>query len=262
MSNNNLSLANQLLRWFEKMKTNYENNIKQVLNQFEANQEKQQTRLDKSHDAHIASITQSYQQQIADKNQHIAQLESQIQFYQQQLIQQQKNAEQLNTRYDTVVTCMLTEKRGDFNIRDIFDDDEFTVFEPTTSKLEVAEPTLQPANQAPSNPAQAQEQAPNEQLGIEQVYQQGVELRQQGQYSAAFELFQQAAKTQLPQAMGALGRAYFLSEGVEENYPLGLAWLINAANLAFPPAETKVNQFKDNEPELYQQALELAAELV
>lgn len=258
MSNNNLSLANQLLRWFEKMKTNYENNIKQVLNQFEANQEKQQTRLDKSHDAHIASLTQSYQQQIADKNKHIAQLESQIQFYQQQLIQQQKNAEQLNTRYDTVVTCMLTEKRRDFNIRDIFDDDEFTVFEPTTSKLSVAEPTLQPTQQTPSN--QAQEAY--EQFSIEQIYQQGVELRQQGQYSAAFELFQQAAETQLPQAMGALGRAYFLSEGVEENYPLGLAWLINAANLAFPPAQTKVDQFKENDPELYQQALELAEQLL
>ncbi|MBO9491303.1 sel1 repeat family protein [Endozoicomonas sp. G2_1] len=258
MSNNNLSLANQLLRWFEKMKTNYENNIKQVLNQFEANQEKQQTRLDKSHDAHIASLTQSYQQQIADKNKHIAQLESQIQFYQQQLIQQQKNAEQLNTRYDTVVTCMLTEKRRDFNIRDIFDDDEFTVFEPTTSKLSVAEPTLQPTQQTPSN----QEQEADEQLSIEQIYQQGVELRQQGQYSAAFELFQQAAETQLPQAMGALGRAYFLSEGVEENYPLGLAWLINAANLAFSPAQTKVDQFKENDPELYQQALELAEQLL
>ena len=258
MSNNNLSLANQLLRWFEKMKTNYENNIKQVLNQFEANQEKQQTRLDKSHDAHIASLTQSYQQQIADKNKHIAQLESQIQFYQQQLIQQQKNAEQLNTRYDTVVTCMLTEKRRDFNIRDIFDDDEFTVFEPTTSKLSVAEPTLQPTQQTPSN----QEQEAGNQLSIEQIYQQGVELRQQGQYSAAFELFQQAAETQLPQAMGALGRAYFLSEGVEENYPLGLAWLINAANLAFPPAQTKVDQFKENDPELYQQALELAEQLL
>lgn len=260
MSNNNLSLANQLLRWFEKMKTNYENNIKQVLNQFEANQEKQQTRLDKSHDAHIASLTQSYQQQIADKNKHIAQLESQIQFYQQQLIQQQKNAEQLNTRYDTVVTCMLTEKRRDFNIRDIFDDDEFTVFEPTTSKLSVAEPTLQPTQQTPSN--QEQEQEADEQLSIEQIYQQGVELRQQGQYSAAFELFQQAAETQLPQAMGALGRAYFLSEGVEENYPLGLAWLINAANLAFPPAQTKVDQFKENDPELYQQAFELAEQLL
>ena len=260
MSNNNLSLANQLLRWFEKMKTNYENNIKQVLNQFEANQEKQQTRLDKSHDAHIASLTQSYQQQIADKNKHIAQLESQIQFYQQQLIQQQKNAEQLNTRYDTVVTCMLTEKRRDFNIRDIFDDDEFTVFEPTTSKLSVAEPTLQPTQQTPSN--QEQEQEADEQLSIEQIYQQGVELRQQGQYSAAFELFQQAAETQLPQAMGALGRAYFLSEGVEENYPVGLAWLINAANLAFPPAQTKVDQFKENDPELYQQALELAEQLL
>lgn len=260
MSNNNLSLANQLLRWFEKMKTNYENNIKQVLNQFEANQEKQQIRLDKSHDAHIASLTQSYQQQIADKNKHITQLENQIQFYQQQLIQQQKNAEQLNTRYDTVVTCMLTEKRRDFNIRDIFDDDEFTVFEPTTSKLSVAEPTLQPTQQTPSS--QVQEQEADEQLSIEQIYQQGVELRQQGQYSAAFELFEQAAETQLPQAMGALGRAYFLSEGVEENYPLGLAWLINAANLAFPPAQTKVNQFKENDPELYQQALELAEQLL
>jgi TPR repeat protein len=61
--------------------------------------------------------------------------------------------------------------------------------------------------------------------------------------------------------MGALGRAYFLAEGVDENQTLGLAWLINAADLGLPQALKRVEQLKAADPFLYNQAFILAKDL-
>ena len=77
----------------------------------------------------------------------------------------------------------------------------------------------------------------------------------------AFLLFKEAAENGEVKSMGALARAYFLNEGVEENQLLGLAWLINAAQLEHIPAQKRCEQFRETSPELYQEASALAEEL-
>ena len=62
--------------------------------------------------------------------------------------------------------------------------------------------------------------------------------------------------------MGPKGRAYFLAEGIEENSALGLAWLVKAVNSGLPQTMTCVQQFQENDPELYQQATELVDNIV
>ena len=78
----------------------------------------------------------------------------------------------------------------------------------------------------------------------------------------AFPLFQQAALNGHVKAMGAMGRAYFLAEGIDENQTLGLAWLINAAEQKLPQAISRVEQLKQQKPELYLQAFKIADNLI
>ena len=77
----------------------------------------------------------------------------------------------------------------------------------------------------------------------------------------AFTLFSQAAHEKHLKAMGAMGRAYFLAEGTDENHTLGLAWLIQAADKGLPQAIARVEQFKTHDENLYEQAKLLSKSL-
>ncbi|PKG82031.1 hypothetical protein CXF85_16020 [Colwellia sp. 75C3] len=95
----------------------------------------------------------------------------------------------------------------------------------------------------------------------EQLFAQAVIMRQEAESEKAFLLFEQAAKRGHSKAMGAMGRSYFLGEGIDEDQLSGLAWLINAAEQNLPPAVTRVKYFQENDADLYQEALILSAEL-
>ena len=105
--------------------------------------------------------------------------------------------------------------------------------------------------------------SPSEQILPEpdQLFSQAVIMRQEEENEKAFFLFEQAAKRGHSKAMGAMGRSYFLGEGIEEDQMQGLAWLINAAELNLPPAVTRVKYFQENNADLYQEALILSADL-
>ena len=139
---------------------------------------------------------------------------------------------QLNTRYDAVMSCLLSEKRKDINIKDIFNDD-----------LLLNDDTEQPAESS------------NHDDTVQEIFEQGIALRDQHDYLSAFMLFEQAAQLGYAKAMGAMGRAYFLAEGCEENQVFGLAWLIEAAKHGLAPAIDRVNVFKESDAELYHDAL-------
>ena len=242
MPSDNVKAPSQVFLWFEKMKTNYEKSVSAVLDRFEKNTEKQNLRIDTCHQNQLESLKNNYDQQLNDKNSTIDYLKTEIDFYKQQLVQQQKMLESLNSRYDTVMHGMIADKKQETNIKDIFDNEPFDLH--YESEMLTAEPKTTADN-----------------INLDELYHQALNLRDIGETSSSFELFKQAAELGEVRAMGALARAYFLSEGVEENQVLGLAWLINAAELEHIPAQKRCLKFKETSPELYQEAMMLASEL-
>ncbi|WP_448248708.1 hypothetical protein [Thalassotalea agariperforans] len=238
-------VPSQIFRWFEKMKSNYESSVNTVLQRFELFSEKQQHRLDSANKAHIEQLMASHQQQLAHKDELIAKLDDELNFFKQQVEKQQETHAQLNARYDAIIGCLLNDKRDELKVRDIFNDDEVTTVDVEESKTAF--------NEKLTN---------NEKLsGACELFQQAISHRENKAFTQAFVLFEQAAKQLNAKAMGALGRAYFLAEGVEENQTLGLAWLINAADLGLPQAVKRVEQLKAADPFLYNQAVVLAKDL-
>jgi TPR repeat protein len=254
MSGDNLKVPSQVFRWFEKMKSNYETHILSVLNKFENLTESQQLRVDKSNTLHIDNLKSSHQEQIELLKDNNQQLLADINYYKQQIDQQQKSILQLNTRYDTVMSCLLTDKKKDIDIKDIFSDEVFVNLDYQQHK---------PAVIADSNTIEelsTDNQDIEEQISMsnQDLFEQAITLRASDQLKQAFTLFEQASLKGHVKSMGAMGRAYFLAEGIEENSTLGLAWLVKAANSGLPQAMTRVQQFQENDPELYQQATTIA----
>jgi len=272
-------VPSQIFRWFERMKNNYENSVQTVLNQFENFSAKQQARLDKSNDDHIANLKYSQQLYTEQSQQTITRLEQDISYYKQQITMQQQTISQLNNRYDAVMGCLLVDKRKDIDLKEIFSDNDFI------------EPNITPAPITPDSTnavlttglnkefEQARHTTENNTLAdtsddtdlfeqeakinnSDELFDQAITLRQSGDTDQAFILFQQAAKQGHQKAMGAMGRSYFLAEGIDEDHSLGLAWLINAAESNLAQAISRVKHFEENDPDLYQQALNLAPELI
>ncbi len=96
----------------------------------------------------------------------------------------------------------------------------------------------------------------------DELFEQAIAYRQLANNEQAFLLFEQAAQQGHVKAMGAMGRSFFLGEGIEENQSIGLAWLINAANQGHPQAIARSEHFQEHNPELYSEALTLSEELV
>ncbi|MDU0112504.1 hypothetical protein RT723_05700 [Psychrosphaera aquimarina] len=242
MTDDNFKVTKQIFQWFEKMKNNYEKNITSVLEKFEKNSEIQNNRIDKANQDLLANLQNNYTQQLNDKNLTINQLHNEIGFYKEQFVKQQKNLEQLNTRYDAVMHSLLNEKNKDGRLKDVFENNRFD------SNLN-------------NDLLPTYEQNLNIEVDLEKIYSQALVLRGESNFEQAFTLFMQAAMLGDPKSMGAVARAYFLSEGVDEDQLEGLAWLINAAELNYEPAIKKSENFKINEPEFYEEASILAKQL-
>ncbi len=281
MSDGNLKVPSQVFRWFEKMKTNYENSVQSVLSRFEDYNLAQQQRLDNANNNHIKDLKSAHQEQLAQSQQQITQLKNDINYYKQQIAQQQQTIEQLNTRYDAVMSCLLTEQKHKVDIKDIFDNDDFfSTDEPTLPTISNSDSTSDyssdnlSSDNIRSDNMSSQTQLKNEDLAqqrdlseeqefellpSEQLFEQAIKHRESGEFAQAFKLFEQAAKKQHVKAMGAMGRSYFLGEGVDEDHQQGLVWLIKAAENEHPQAIARVAHFQENEPELFEKAQELAA---
>ena len=266
MSQDSQKVPSQVFRWFEKMKNNYEQSVQGVLQRFEQYSQSQQLRIDQANQSHIDNLKQVHQQNINQQNSQISQLSNDINYYKEQIAKQQQTIEQLNGRYDTVMSCLLSEKKKDINIKDIFSDEDF-LEKPSKFIENIKE--ISPPHLAGNDdlPQQIIETRVGEQIetslktGDNELFDQAILKRQSGDIKQAFQLFEQAAKLGHAKSMGAMGRSFFLGEGTEEDHSIGLAWLIHAANQELPQAVDRVKHFQENEPELYQQALVLTEQL-
>lgn len=224
-----MKAPSQLFRWFEKMKSNYERNIRHVLEKFEQQSDQQQLRQEHQHLSHVSTIKDAHRSHVDAKNETIAKLEEELIFYKQQLQQQQDTIQQLNSRYDAIVSVMLKDKSDSSEIKDILASDYIE----NTTDLQVV---------TDNNQSQVS------------LYEQALEQRANGQFQDAYALFLQSAQQSDSKSMGALARAYFLSEGVEQDEVTGLAWLINAAELGHSAAKDKIQQFELDSPNLFSEA--------
>jgi len=266
MSQDSQKVPSQVFRWFEKMKNNYEQSVQGVLQRFEQYSQSQQLRIDQANQSHIDNLKQVHQQSIDQQNSHISQLSLDINYYKEQIAKQQQTIEQLNGRYDTVMSCLLSEKKKDINIKDIFSDEDF-VDEPSNvieNIEEISPPPFAESHNSPQQDAETILETQTETIlntDDNDLFDQAILKRQSGDIKQAFKLFEQAAKLGHVKSMGAMGRSFFLGEGTEEDHTTGLAWLIHAANQELPQAIDRVKHFQENEPELYQQALVLTDQL-
>lgn len=113
-------------------------------------------------------------------------------------------------------------------------------------------------NKHKNNPSKPNNARPSNEKSTEKIYLKALAMRNADNNQQAFITFKKAAYLGHVLAMGAMGRAYFLAEGVTKNPETGLAWLINAANLHLPQALSRVEFFKINDLTLYQDASVIA----
>ena len=279
MSSDNFKAPSQIFRWFEKMKSNYEQTINNVLNQFERQHEKQQARVDLAITQYISSLKSSHAEQTAMHQQTIAQLHQDISYFKQQISQQQSTIEQLNARYDTVMSSFIQQKPRDIDIKAIFADDDLAVNSLNTASVgyshvseeEVNSNKAQPVEVETHDHQQVQESingSPEPQTDLdndtfdekeyaESLFNQAKTLRESGEFEQAIPLFKKAASLGCLKSRGAIGRAFFLAEGVEENPALGLAWLMTAADAGLPQAVARVEHFQEADPTLILTATQL-----
>lgn len=291
-SGQSLRIPSQVFKWFEKMKGSYDNSVQSVLNRFEEYTKNQQARIDDTNKNYVDDIKASHLSQLNTVQETNKALRDDINYYKQQIALQQQTIEQLNTRYDAVMSCLIKEKSKHIDINTLFNDNFLEDIQPAptsneninsddTNTTEFKEPiTTENNNEAkPANsihehdnhknvdntvplnsPANTNftedEQEATESKGKE-LFTLAIQNRNQHNFEAAFALFKESSTFNFPPALGAMGRSYFLGEGIEENHELGLAWLIKAAKLALPQAIARVKQFEKNEPELYKAALYL-----
>jgi len=269
MSQESQKVPSQVFRWFEKMKNNYEQSVQGVLQRFEQYSHSQQLRIDHANQSNIDNLKHSHQKLISLQNDQINQLSHDVKYYKEQMAKQQQTIEQLNGRYDAVMSCLLTEKRKDIDIRDIFSDDDFVKNEPSEF-IENIEDTDMSVTTSESDIYTEHINTDEEKSIIHNIesaqldfdlFDQAILKREQGYIEQAFQLFEQAAKLGHAKSMGAMGRSFFLGEGTEEDHSMGLAWLIHAANQDLPQAITRVKHFQESEPELYEEALTLSESL-
>ncbi len=272
----------QIFEWFEKMKASYEQSVQSVLDRFEQNNLVQQKRFDKAMLENFTNLKQANKMQKQQYDEQISQLHNDIVFYKQQIAQQNKSIEQLNSRYDAVVGRLLVENNKQRDIKEIFSEDIFIPPQDNEMSLknsvehngtdhvntrEIQENECQPSSTS-NEPfiddlvqlTMDSTESSNEQDAINNMYEKALLHRDNNELEQSFALFEQAAQLGHLKAMGATGRAYFLAEGIDENQVMGLAWLINAADKKLPQAISRVNHFQENDPDLYQQALNISLE--
>jgi len=277
MSDERQKVPSQLFRWFEKMKSNYEHSLQSVLSRFEQYSQSQQIRIDKANSEHIENLKALHQSQLEQNQANVAHLHQEIDYFKQQIQQQQQTIEQLNTRYDAVMSCLLAEKEKEINIKEVFDNDDFFNNKSnerlkTSNELyqvnseEVAPDVVVPEESETEGENVTDHVASFSPLPVDSIestndanslFDQALNHRHAEEFEQAFELFQQAAQQCHDKAMGAMGRCYFIGEGIAEDPAVGLAWLIKAADQGLPQAISRVQHFENQQPDLYEYAKEL-----
>ncbi len=267
MSGDNVKAPSQVFKWFEKMKENYDKNILIILQRLEKNNNQQQNRIDDTHRSHINTMRESYLSQTSQLTNQIEQQRQEIRYFKQQIEQQQHTIAQLNNRYDAVMIELISNKEPAAPFKDIFNDKNFinadnsAIDPPSINNSAIKQNTVSsPVSNIYSQSKYDDLVLDNEQEA-ERMYLLALEMRDKNNTKNAFSNFINAANLGHVLAMGAVGRAYFLGEGVKENHSIGLSWLINAAELALPQAIKRVEYFRINEPLLYQEALALSKEV-
>ena len=263
--------------WFDSLKQGYENSINRLFSRVEevnADHKKQledayQGQVDslkQAHHAHLVSVESGYREQSGQSAARIEQLEKDIAFYQSQIEQQNQTISKLNDRYDAVIFALrdkLDNKELENVIKDISPPEppglQHEEQQDASHKLADNARTSE-TEPAPAGPAKVNGSPliPN----VEQLLQQAFDARQAAQFDDAYQLFIQAAKAGNGKAMGAIGRAHFIGEGVEQDKATGLAWLMVAARHEFEPAMKKVESARQQTPQLYASAEKISADLL
>jgi TPR repeat protein len=206
---------------------------------------------------YIDYFKQQIEKQAVSQESHIKELSGYVDYYKQQVEKQQQTIDNLNLRYETAVTFSLKEEKKDSPINVLSLDAELDANKNNARRGEIItspqSSIITTTDIEITNPLSLTEH--------EHLFTQAVAMREEGENAQAFLLFEQAANLGDSRAMGAMGRSFFLGEGIEEDELKGLAWLINAAELYLPPAMTRVKDFQKNDPDLYQEALTLSAKL-
>jgi hypothetical protein len=263
MSDDTQKIQSPIFKWFERMKESYEQSIQSTLNRFESYNLKQQERIDNAHDKHIEHLKEVNKKQAAQYNMQIEQLHKDVNYYRQQLDKQQHIINEANTRYDNMLSCILPNKSSN-NIKDIFSEHDFLTpidndieynieIDKREHNTEIMHENTSSKQQPPAIDTVQEKSIKG--TNQNELFDQAIQKRSLGENIEAFLLFEQSAKLGHAKSMGAMGRAFFLGEGVDENQCLGLAWLIVAANLKLPQAIDRVKHFSEEEPELYQEAM-------
>jgi hypothetical protein len=281
MTEQKAKVPSQFFQWFDSLKQGYESSINKLFSRVEAVNEEHNKQLKtayheqiddlkKSYQDHLHSLKDNHQSQTMQTDQRIAQLEKDAKFYQQQIQRQNQTIDKLNDRYDTVI----------FALKDKMDHHELENVVKDISPSENNQPSLNHDEQQQSEiNAQSQNEQPNETLAeveeaeehstnepekqkIVDILKQAFKARQAEDFELAYSLFYTAANQGDEKAMGAIGRAYFVGEGVAADKPTGLAWLILAAQYQFEPAVKKLQSAQQKSPELYQKALLISQDLL
>jgi len=269
MTEETQKLPSPIFKWFERMKDSYELSLQNTLKKFEKYNIKQQERIDSSHDTHIKHLKDINEKQSIQFNKQIERLHNDVNYYREQIEKQQKIIDTLNTRNDSMIRCMLPNKRTN-NIKDIFSDDDFLTPLEDNAEYELNETSEDNPNINYDNSAEEQNEEilntslddHEQNINPDELFDLAILKRSLGENTQAFLLFEQAAKLGHSKSMGAMGRSFFLGEGTEEDQCLGLAWLINAAHLKLPQAIERVKHFENSEPALYKEALERSEQLL
>lgn len=287
----------QIFQWFDSIRQGYESSINKLFHRVEKVNEdhKEQIKsvyqsqidgLKKTYQDHLHSLKSNNQSQAEQAQSRIKQLEKDAQFYQDQIKTQNQTIDKLNDRYDAVIFA-LKDKMDNKELENVIKDISPTNDESSQASL-TDSTTPAPSQQhstdsrtdskadsktensanskaeqnTQAKPVKAQTQDDNLQEQQTQDTMNGAfNARQDKQYELAYELFYSAAIQGNEKAMGAIGRAHFVGEGVPQNKTIGLAWLIKAAEHQFEPAIKKVAGAEQKSPELYQSALQISAEL-
>ena len=265
-----------LFRWFDDLRRAYETSLNTMFKRVEAVKDEHRLDLAESYDQRLKELENSYQSridelksahqsQVSTLTNHLNKLEKDSLFYQQQIVTQQQTLSQLNSRYDAVIIA-LKDKKPQLE-KDITPStkpsalavDETDNSDLTTKTESQAEETAQQEENATSlTPVEVVEQTKENQIKVSDVLKQAYSEREQKNYQAAVELFEQAALLGSNKAMGALGRSYFIGEGVDKNIEKAIAFLHLASEYGFEPAKAKVEQVSDKYPTEYRHGIELA----
>lgn len=295
MSDETQKVSNHIFSWFKKKKVSDELSVQTILHQFEQNNSKQQLRIDEMTTAHLSDLKQSHKEQLLQKDEFISQLRNELDYHKNQQQLKQNAVEQIYTRYDSLMGYLISKTTSKSNVKEIFLENDFIqekhdnilannsvkngVNHYVNSKVVDETSSTSSRSAVSSNNDELKNNLDERTHGVnvnntstknikvdeeirisesanDTLFEQAISKRSSGDKVGAFVLFEQAAEQGHCKSMGAMGRSFFLGEGTDENHLLGLFWLIKAADKKLPQAIDRVKYFKENEPELYHEAIE------